>query len=77
MKAENKAYIFTTDIDVRTWLPGEHTAVFEIPLPCDVPAGGYEISVSISGENTPVAAWETKGESDGGFLKAGRIDILR
>ena len=77
LKAENKAYIFTTDIDVRTWLPGEHTAVFEIPLPCDVPAGGYEIGVSISGENTPVAAWETKGESDGGFLKAGRIDILR
>ena len=62
--------------DVRTWLPGEHTAAFKIPLPGDIPAGGYEIGLSVSGENTPVVSWETKGETDGVFLKTGRIEIL-
>ena len=77
LKAEDKEYIFVTDIDVRTWLPGEHTVAFVIRLPGDVRPGGYEIGLSVSGENTPVAAWETKGETDGLFLNAGRIDIKR
>lgn len=77
LKAENKEYVFSTDIDVRTWLPGEHTATFEVPLPGDLPAGGYEIGLSVSGEDTPVISWETKGKSDGVFLKTGNIEILR
>ena len=77
LKAENKEYVFSTDIDVRTWLPGEHTATFEVPLPGDLPAGGYEIGLSVSGEDTPVISWETKGTSDGVFLKTGNIEILR
>ena len=77
LKAENTEYIFTTGIDVRTWLPGEHTVTFEIPLPGDLPAGEYETGLSISGENTPVVLWETEGETDGGFLKTGKIKVLR
>lgn len=75
LKAEAKTYIFSTDIDVRMWLPGEHTVEFEVPLPGDIPAGRYEVGVSVSGENTPVVFWETKGESDGVFLNTGRIEI--
>ena len=37
----------------------------------------YETGLSISGENTPVVLWETKGETDGLFLKTGRIEITR
>ena len=77
LKSEDKEYIFTTGTDVRTWLPGEHSVSFEVPLPRDVPAGGYAIGLSVSGENTPVVSWETKGETDGLFLKNGRIEILR
>ena len=76
LKAENKEYVFTTGIDVRTWLPGEHSVEFNVPLPGEVEAGEYEIGLSISGENTPVVLWETKGETDGLFLKTGNIKIL-
>ncbi|MBQ6165206.1 MAG: DUF4832 domain-containing protein [Clostridia bacterium] len=75
LKAGDREYVFPTGVDVRTWLPGEHTKEFVVPLPCDISAGGYEIGVSISGENTPVVSLETKGESDGRFLTVGRIDI--
>ena len=77
LKAEAGEYIFSTDTDVRTWLPGEHAVGFKVRLPRDVPAGGYEVGLTISGENTPVVSWETKGESDGLFLKTGRIEISR
>ena len=77
LKAENREYIYTADVDVRTWLPGEHTAEFSVPLPGDLPAGEYETGLSISGENTPVVLWETEGETDGGFLKTGKIKVLR
>ena len=77
LKAINKEYVFSTGIDVRTWLPGEHTAAFDVPLPCDVPAGVYEIGLSVSGENGPAVSWETKGGSDGVFLKTGSIRLLQ
>ena len=77
LKAGNRECIFTTDVDVRAWLPGEHTVTFDIPLPGDLPAGDYETGLSVSGENTPVVQWETKGETDGVFLKTGRIEALR
>ena len=77
LKAENKEYIFTADVDVRAWLPGGHTVTFAVPLPADLPEGEYETGLSISGENTPVVLWETGGETDGIFLKTGRIEITR
>ena len=67
--------LFTADVDIRQWLPGEHTAEFEIVLPPDIPSGTYAIGLSISGENTPVIRWETQGESDDIFLKTGWIQI--
>ena len=75
LKAKNREFVFTTDVDVRAWLPGEHTAEFSVPLPGDLPAGEYETGLSISGEKTPVVLWETEGETDGGFLKTGRIAV--
>ncbi len=70
-----KTYIFTTDVDIRTWLPGSSTAEFEITLPQDMPAGDYDAGLSLSGEDTPLVRWETQGETDGAFLKTGRIVI--
>ena len=67
--------LFTTGVDVRSWLPGEHDAEFEIVLPDSIQAGTYTIGLSVSGEDTPVVRWETQGESDGAFLRAGRIRI--
>ena len=67
--------VFTTDVDIRQWLPGDHTSEFEIVLPADVQAGTYTIALSISGEDTPLVRWETQGDTDGAFFKAGQIRI--
>ena len=72
---DRQTCLFTTDVDIREWLPGDHTAEFEIVLPSDMPAGSYTIELSICGENTPVVLWESQGETDGAFLKTGWIRI--
>ncbi len=71
-----KDYLFTTGVDIRTWLPGEHTVTFEVVLPQDVRTGMYDVELSISGENTPVVRWETQGEWDGIFFKTGRVEVV-
>ena len=68
-------HVFTTDVDVRTWLPGSHTAEFAVPLPQEIQPGTYTVGLSISGEDTPVVRFETRGETDGAFLGTGRITI--
>lgn len=75
LHGEEGTYLFTTNIDVRTWLPGEHTEAFEIVLPQDAKCGMYDVELSISGEDTPVVQFETQGEQDGVFLKTGRLEI--
>ena len=77
LSGEGKAYVFTTGIDVRTWLPGEHMESFEIPLPSDIPAGVYGVGLSISGTDTPVVRWESQGKTDGVFFKAGSICVAK
>ena len=70
-----KEYLFTTDVDVTKWLPGEHEVLCEIALPLSVKAGEYEVAITLSGEGTPVVKWETMGEWDGDFLSIGRMKI--
>lgn len=70
-----ETYLFTTDVDVREWLPGEHEAQFDVTLPQGLKAGEYSAAVTLSGEDTPVVRWETEGTWDGAFLTIGRVKI--
>ena len=70
-----KEYLFTTDVDVREWLPGERDVPFEIDLPAQMKAGEYEAAITLSGEDTPVVRLENEGEWDGAFLTIGRLVI--
>lgn len=75
LRGAEQEYLFTTGVDVRTWLPGEHTASIEIALPAQAPAGAYDVGLSISGEDTPVVRWETQGAFDGVFLQTAQITV--
>ena len=75
LRGEGGESIFTTDVDVREWLPGEHEVAFEVTLPTDMVAGEYDAAITLSGEDTPVVRWETQGDWDGAFLTVGRIAI--
>jgi len=72
-----ETYLFTTDVDIREWLPGEHEVRFDVSLPDQMKAGQYETAITISGENTPVVRWETQGEWDGAFLTLAPIEIKK
>ena len=69
-------YFFTTDVDVREWLPGEHEVKFDLALPADLPVGEYDAAITLSGEGTPLVKWETQGEEEG-FLTIGPIAVTR
>ncbi len=75
LTGEGGTYLFTTGVDARTWLPGDHTAEFEIMLPAEIQPGAYTVGLSLSGDETPVVRFETQGETDGAFLSTGYIGI--
>ena len=72
-----KDYLFTTKVDIREWLPGEHEVDFEIALPAEMKEGEYEVAITLSGEDTPVVRWETQSAWDGVFLKIGSLEIKK
>ena len=67
--------VFTTNVDVREWLPGEHEVRVKIALPREMKAGEYDAAITLSGEDTPVVHFETQGARDGAYLTIGRIKI--
>lgn len=60
LKGAEKTVEFTTDIDVRKWLPGEYTESAELSLPCELPAGEYEISLALGGGDKPAVQFASK-----------------
>ena len=77
LRGEGDECVFTTDVDVTKWLPGEHEVYFEIILPESMRTGSYDAAITLSGADTPVIGWETQSEWDGAFLGIGRIFIQR
>ena len=76
LRKENERYFFATDIDVRSWLPGRIKESFSFALPDDIPAGEYEIALTLSGEDAPAVRWENENAEDG-FLQVGQLVVRR
>jgi hypothetical protein len=60
LKGAEKSVEFATDIDVRKWLPGEYVEKVELALPCDLPAGEYELSIALGGGDKPAVQFASK-----------------
>lgn len=63
----NEEYTFEveTDIDICNWMPGESQESVRFTLPEEMPAGGYQLGVSIGGGMYPVVKLATDAENDG------------
>ena len=53
LKGDKETVEFTTDIDIRKWLPGAYTEKVKIALPKDIPSGEYALELRIGGGNKP------------------------
>ena len=60
LKGAEKTVEFATDIDARKWLPGEYVEKVELALPCDLPAGEYELSMALGGGDKPAVQFASK-----------------
>ena len=63
-KGENQTASIQTDIDVRKWLPGEHTETIEIVVPTQLQAGNYQLQMRIGGEDLPCVQLATETQMD-------------
>ncbi len=76
LKSGNKEYVFNTDVDVKTWLPGKSEENIRLALPDGMPSGKYEIQVGIISELFPVIYLATDAERDGAYYVIGDVNIL-
>ena len=67
-------YIFSTDIDIRKWMPGKYNEKFEIFLK-DVKSGNYDILIGLSNEVAKVIYFCSDAEIKDGFYKLGNFNV--
>lgn len=72
---DKNSYIFTTEIDIRKWLPGDNFENFEVALPQNIEYGDYDIEFSVGGGDKPLINFEMQTGRDGDFYKIGGIKI--
>ncbi len=59
-------FSYTTEVDIRNWLPGEHTEIVWLDFPQDLPVGEYRIECAIGGEDgLPYVQMAMQTETDG------------
>ena len=66
---------FTTDVDITRWMPGKSDEKIKLVLPSEMPTGEYDIEVGIFDEEHPMVYLCTDAQRNGGYYKAGKINI--
>ena len=75
LKGENQTASIQTDIDVRKWLPGEHTETIEVVVPDHLQAGNYQLQMRIGGEDLPCVQLATETQMDGEYAVLASISL--
>ena len=68
-----------TELDLRTWLPGESILLkTEIPLSSNLPAGEYTLKLAVvDGEGLPFVQLAMDGQDESGYHTLGSLQIVR
>ena len=69
-------YVFDTDIDITSWLPGTKRESISIDIPDDIVPGNYDIEVGILNEEIPMIYFCTDAQRNGSFYRLGQILIM-
>ena len=75
LKSSEKSYEFKTDVDIKTWMPGETENKFSVILPDDVASGEYDIEIGIFNEYIPMVYFCTDADQDAPYYVVGNITI--
>ena len=75
LKSDESEYVFKTNADIRTWLPGKNTEKIEIKLPEGLSPNVYALEAGIISDIFPVIYFATDAERDGAYYKLGTIEI--
>ena len=75
LKNSEKSYEFKTDVDIKTWMPGETENKFSVILPDDVASCEYDIEIGIFNEYIPMVYFCTDADQDAPYYVVGNITI--
>lgn len=69
--------VFTTDADIRTWLPGDVIYDSAVFLPVDMPEGQYDLEIAIVEPRArqPYVRLAIEGRQPDGWYRLGRITV--
>ncbi|MCR4615654.1 MAG: DUF4832 domain-containing protein [Clostridiales bacterium] len=71
----NDEYVFETDIDIRKWMLGKHKEEISIDIPKNMPAGRYNIDISIYDDPVGNVYFATDADFNDGWYELGEINI--
>jgi len=69
-------YLFETEVDTTTWMPGKISERVIIKLPENVSTGEYEVQIGMYGQNYLMVYFATDAQRDNKFYKVGSIKVL-
>jgi len=78
LKMKDIVSVLPTDADIREWLPGDIIYDNSVFLPSNIPAGTYDVQVSIVDQwnYEPRVKLAIEGRGDDGWYQLGRIKII-
>ena len=68
---------FVTDIDIRSWLPGEHCERITLTPPSDLPEGVYDLCCAIGGKDMPSVKLATELACEGDIHHLATITVTK
>lgn len=75
LKNADHSYEFNTDVNIKTWMPGETENEISVTLPDDIASGTYDIEIGIFNEYIPMVYFCTDAEQDAPYYIVGSITI--
>lgn len=74
----NKKLVYTTDADIRSWLPGDNIYDDAIFVPLDFPTGNYEVQVAIldTQNRKPAVKLAIEGITEDGWYSIGNVNVV-
>ena len=77
LKNQETTYEYVTDIDIRSWLPGENSEFITLMPPSDLPVGVYQLCCAIGGNDMPCVKLATETAHDGHIYHLATISITK
>ena len=75
LRGSEQTYEFETDIDIRTWMPGDKIERLTLTLPEEMASGTYHIEMGIFEKDGPVIHMPMDTARDGAYYELGTIKV--